>query len=58
MSRDEKLKELEQEYHGFMETKEGQKWKTEWQVEHLLEDREDFGDFGDYLYDFYSEMLL
>ncbi len=55
MSRDTKLKELEQEYHSFIETKEGQKWKTEWQMEHRFEDREDF---GDYLYDFYPEILL
>ncbi len=30
MSREEKLKELEQEFHSFMETRTGQEWKAEW----------------------------
>lgn len=55
MSRKEKLKELEQEFHSFMETRRGQEWKAEWQVTRSFEDG---GDFGDYLYDFYPEMLL
>ena len=55
MSREEKLKELEQEFHSFMETRTGQEGRV---VGHRFEDREDFGDFGDYLYDFYLEMLL
>lgn len=47
--------ELMKEYEEFLKTEEGQKWKEEWQ--HTTCDDES-GDFGDYLYDFHTEMLL
>ena len=51
--------ELKVEYENFLNTKEGQEWK-----EHLVkrysnsENIKDTRDFGDYLYDFYPEMLM
>lgn len=46
--------ELEKEYKGFIETREGKIWKEAWQMRF----GDDSGDFGDYLYCFYPEMLM
>lgn len=45
--------ELKKEYEEFIETREGKIWKEAWQMKFGNE----FGDFCDYLYDFYPEML-
>lgn len=45
---------LRREYDDFIKTDEGKKWKRGW-VERYGTEVE--GDFGDYLYDFYPEML-
>ena len=45
---------LKPKYEQFIQTKEGKEWK------HFLQNEmgsERSGDFGDYLYDFYPEML-
>ena len=47
--------ELKGEYENFLKTKEGQEWKKHWKNEI---DSDSCGDFGDYLYDFYPEMLM
>lgn len=47
-------KEIRKEYDEFIKTEKGQEWKKRWQTE-LGTDTS--GDFGDYLYDFYPEML-
>ena len=47
--------ELKVEYENFLKTKEGQEWKKHWKNEI---DSDSCGDFGDYLYDFYPEMLM
>ena len=41
-------------YEHFIQTERGKKWKHFWQSQ---TDSERSGDFGDYLYDFYPEML-
>lgn len=46
--------EVKKEYEEFIKTDEGKKWKYAWQNE-LGSDI--VGDFSDYLYDFYPEML-
>ena len=51
ISYEEKMEELEIEYNEFLETKRGQEWKEHWKNEIC-------SDFGDYLYDFYPEMLV
>ena len=53
-SKDEKIKELELEYEEFIKTEDGKKW---------LEDCKNrnngqTGDCGDYIYDFYTEVLM
>ena len=48
--------ELKKEYEEFLKTEEGQKWLEEWKD--ASKDNADAGDFGDYLYDFHTEMLL
>lgn len=54
MTYDEKMEDLKIEYNNFIETKRGQ----EWQMFRKREaNSERCGDFGDYLYDFYPEML-
>lgn len=54
--REEKLKV---EYENFLKTKEGQEWKDEWNKRYKnTDDIRDAGDFGDYLYDFHTEMLM
>ena len=47
--------ELKVEYENFLNTKEGQEWKEHWKNEI---GSDSCGDFGDYLYDFYPEMLM
>lgn len=43
---------LELEYKEFIHTAEGKKW-----LEHVKKDMKLDGDLGDYLYDFYPELL-
>lgn len=52
---EKRMKELELEYNEFLKTKSGQEWK-----EHCKnKNGSDLcGDFGNYLYDFYPEMLM
>ena len=51
--------ELKIEYDNFLKTKEGQEWKNEWIKRYTdPDDIRDAGDFGDYLYDFHTEMLM
>lgn len=51
--------ELKVEYENFLNTKEGQEWKEGWAKRCSdSENIKDTGDFGDYLYDFYPEMLM
>ena len=45
---------LRLKYEQFVQTERGKKWKHFWQSQ---TDSERSGDFGDYLYDFYPEML-
>ena len=45
---------LRPEYEQFIQTERGKEWKHFWQSQ---TDSERSGDFGDYLYDFYPEML-
>ena len=47
--------ELKVEYENFLKTKEGQEWKEHWKNEI---GSDSCCDFGDYLYDFYPEMLM
>ena len=47
--------ELKVEYENFLKTKEGQEWKEHWKNEI---GSDSCGDFGNYLYDFYPEMLM
>lgn len=48
---EKRMKELELEYNDFLKTKSGQEWK-----EHCK--NKTGYDFGNYLYDFYPEMLM
>ena len=45
---------LKPKYEQFIQTKEGKAWKRFWQTKVGTQND---GDFGDYLYDFYPEML-
>ena len=54
-SYEERMEELKIEYNEFLETKRGQEWKEHWKDEI---GSDSCGDFGDYLYDFYPEMLM
>lgn len=47
--------ELEGEYKEFIKTDEGKTWIESWNGR--IENVEDVG-FGEYLYDFYPEMLM
>ena len=47
--------ELKVEYENFLNTKEGQEWKEHWKNEI---GSDSYCDFGNYLYDFYPEMLM
>ena len=58
-SYEDRMKELKIEYNEFLETKRGKEWKADWIKRYSnSEDIKDAGDFGDYLYDFYPEMLM
>lgn len=51
--------ELKVEYENFLNTKEGQEWKEDLVKRYSThDDIKDAGDFGDYLYDFHTEMLM
>ena len=51
--------ELKIEYENFLKTKEGQEWKDDWNKRYKdPDDIRDAGDFGDYLYDLHTEMLM
>ena len=52
---DEKLQEKQEEYEKFIKTRKGKKWAKQWKE---ITHSDIAGDFGDYLYDFYSEMLM
>lgn len=53
-----KEEELKEEYNKFIVTKEGKEWKDNWR-KRVGDDvkLDDIGDIGDFLYDFYPEML-
>lgn len=46
--------ELKKEYQEFIKTNEGNEWINKWK-NYMCSDM--VADFGDYLYDFYPEML-
>lgn len=50
----DKERKLKASYETFLQTERGKEWKHFWQSQTGSERR---GDFGDYLYDFYPEML-
>lgn len=54
MSKKEREEELKTKYGNFLITEAGIKWRKRWQDEI---GSDSCGDFGDYLYDFYPEML-
>lgn len=54
MTYEERMEDLKTEYNNFLETKRGQEWVVFWKRE---TGSEISGDFGDYIYDFYPEML-
>ena len=54
--RSEKESKLYEEYLEFLRTDKGKQWKTDW--EKHTGDNKNSGDFGDYLYDFYPEMVM
>ena len=49
-----KEEELKEEYEKFIQTKEGKAWINYWQK---IIGSDTGGDFGNYLYDFYPEMI-
>ena len=46
---------LKQQYEAFLKTPKGQKWKQKWITQ---TGSEEDGAFGDYIYDFYPELLF
>lgn len=52
---EEREAKLEKEYEAFILTESGKEWRKGWQ-EQMGSDS--CGDFGDYLYDFHTEMLM
>lgn len=50
----EDIEDLRLKYEQFIQTERGKEWKHFWQSQ---TGSERSGDFGDYLYDFYPEML-
>ena len=56
ISASKKLSALFREYLDFLETEDGENWKAEQQE--AAKDDTDPGNFGDYLYDFHTEMLI
>ena len=53
--REKRELELKNEYEKFLKTYEGKAWKQQW-IQLMGSDIA--GDFGDYLYDFHTEMLM
>lgn len=54
MTREERLKELELEYEEFIQTEVGNKW-----IENCKSrNNGQTGSCGDYIYDFYAEVLM
>ena len=54
MTREERLKELELEYEEFIKTKVGNKWLEDCKNRNNCQTC----DCGDYIYDFYTEVLM
>lgn len=54
MTREERLKELELEYEEFVKTDSGKKWLNDCKSRNNGQT----GDCGDYIYDFYAEVLM
>lgn len=54
MSREERLKEIEREYEAFIQTEAGVAWINGYKTRN----NEQGGDCGDYIYDFYPELLI
>lgn len=54
MAREERLKELELEYKEFVKTDSGKKWVDNCKSRNNGQ----VGDCGDYIYDFYPEVLM
>lgn len=54
MTYEERMDDLKKEYTDFLETKRGREW---FMLKKREFDGKRSGDFGDYLYDFYPEML-
>ena len=50
----EDIEDLRLKYEQFIQTERGKEWKHFWQSQ---TGSERSGDFGDYLYDFYPEMI-
>ena len=50
---EEEIKNLEKKYHDFLATENGQKWK-----DHRENELKSEADFGYFVYDFFSEMLM
>ena len=50
-------KELKQEYEDFIKTDAGKQWKKKWVERFDYDDVNEAGNFEDYLYDYYPEML-
>lgn len=49
---DKAIKRLEEEFNSFIKTEKGEEWLKDGRSLECFR-----GDFGDYLYDFYPEML-
>ena len=54
MTYKEREKELKKQYDKFIKTDKGREWQEHWKT---TMGSDSCGDFGDYLYDFYPEML-
>ena len=54
MAREERLKELELEYEEFVKTDSGKRWLDDCKSRNNGQT----GDSGDYIYDFYPEVLM
>ena len=54
MAREERLKELELEYEEFVKTDSGKRWLDNCKSRNNGQT----GDSGDYIYDFYPEVLM
>ena len=61
MTKQDRERELEREYNSFIKTESGREWKESLNKRNIglgSPDSDTRGDFGDYLYDFYPEMLM